>query len=378
MPSLASPARLLGVILAVLIMTAACASNPARLPVVDPGEAKGSDETVFIATTRTPSDDPAIRFGPGRGDDLYFAEAGVWVPHNREPGSVNLPSSRVNPAREFALTGFENLADGSDFISRIDEALAPIALDERRIFLFVHGFNTPFSDGLYLNAQVLNDFGIPGVGVHYAWPSAGRLPAYLYDRDSAQFARDGLAETLTMLADTQTMGITVLAHSMGALVTMEALRELSLRGRSDVLEKIDPVLLASPDIDFDVFRMQLASLDPPPQHLAVFSSSRDRALFLSQQLRGGGHPRIGSGAYRDELNALGVAVIDLSPIADGRGFINHTTFASSPTLMRLSSSGVLNDALMGESTHVRSTGIGVLTDLAAQIIYLPARALGER
>ena len=214
MPRTTFHTRLAGLLLMVAVLATACASNPARLPVVDPGEAKGSDQTVFVATTRTPSDDAAIRFGPGRGNDLYFAEAGVWVPHNREPGSVNLPSRHVNPAREFALTGFETLADGSDFVGRIDEALAPIALDERRIFLFVHGFNTPFSDGLYLNAQVLNDFGIPGVGVHYAWPSAGRLPAYLYDRDSAQFARDGLAETLTMLADTQAMGITILAHSM--------------------------------------------------------------------------------------------------------------------------------------------------------------------
>jgi esterase/lipase superfamily enzyme len=119
MSSSASPARLLGIVLAVLTMTAACASNPARLPVVDPGEAKGSDETVFIATTRTPSDDPAVRFGPGRGGDLYFAEAGVWVPHNRVPGSVNLPSRRVDPAREFALTRFETHADGSDQVGRI-------------------------------------------------------------------------------------------------------------------------------------------------------------------------------------------------------------------------------------------------------------------
>lgn len=46
--------------------------------------------------------------------------------------------------------------------------------------------------------------------------------------------------------------------------------------------------------------------------------------------------------------------------------------------MRLAASGVLSDALMGESTHVRSSGIGNLIDLAAQIIYLPGRRLHER
>ena len=378
MPSLDIRSRALILLLLVAGLTSACAYNPARMPVIDPGGAKGSVETVFIATTRSPAEDPSLHYGPGRGDGLSFAEAGIWVPHNREPGSVNLPSATPDPAREFALTGFEDVADLPELASRIDAGLAGLALDERQVFLFVHGYNTPFSDGLYLNAQILNDFGIPGVAVHYAWPSAGRLPAYLYDRDSAQFARDGLADTLIMLADTQAVRINILAHSMGALLTMEALRELSLRGRGDVVERIDPLMLASPDIDFDVFRTQLAALDPPPEHLAIFASARDRALLVSGSLRGGGHPRIGSGAFREELNALGVAVIDLSTLSDGRGFANHVTFASSPTLMRLSSSGVLTDALMGESTHVRSTGIGALTDLAARIIYLPARALGER
>jgi len=379
MPRITFHIRLAGLFLMVVTLAGACASNPARMPILDPGEAKGATETVFIATSREPVDDPELRFGPGRSPELSFAEAGVWVPHNREPGSVNLPSARPEPAREFALTGFSDLPDSTALAARMDDILVGLPMEERRIFLFVHGFNTPFSDGLYLNAQILNDFGIAGIGVHYAWPSAGQFAAYLYDRDSAQFARDGLADTLVMLAGTEATGITILAHSMGALVTMEALREVSLRGRADVLEKIDPLMLASPDIDFDVFRMQLATLDPVPAHIAVFASHRDRALFLSGQLRGGnGQPRIGSGAFRQELNELGIAVIDLSPLADGRGFANHTTFASSPTLMRLSSSGVLNDALMGEPTQVRSSGVGLLTDLAAQIIYLPARALGER
>lgn len=379
MPRTASFCRLAGLVLIVLTLAGGCASAPARMPILDPGEAKGATETVFIATSRQPVDDPDLRFGTGRSTALSFAEAGVWVPHNREPGSVNLPSATPDPAQEFALTGFSGLPDRAGLTARIDDILVRLPMDERRIFLFVHGYNTHFPDGLYLNAQILNDFGIAGVGVHYAWPSAGQFAAYLYDRDSAQFARDGLADTLTALAGTEATGINILAHSMGASVTMEALRELSLRGRADVVERIDPLMLASPDLDYDVFRAQLAGLDPAPEHIVVFASHRDRALYLSGKLRGGsGQPRIGSGAFRQELNDLGVTVIDLSPLADGRGFANHVTFASSPTLMRLSSSGVLNDALMGEPTQVRSSGIGLLTDLAAQIIYLPARALGER
>ena len=361
-----------------LALTTACTSNPARLPILDPGEAQGRIEEVFVATTRSLAEMPEQRFGPGRGNGLAFARAEVWVPFNREPGSIELPGRRPDPAREFALTAYEDMPDAGEFSSEINARLAELELGERNVFVFVHGFNTPFSDGLYLNAQILNDFGVPGVAVHYSWPSAGQMTAYLYDRDSAQFARDGLADVLAMVAQSDAVSVTLMAHSMGALVSMEALRQLSLEGRDAAVTRIDPVILASPDIDFDVFRTQLAALDPPPEHIALFVSSRDRALSLSTTLRGGGHPRIGTGANRDDLTGMGVAVIDLSGFRDGAGFANHITFASSPTLMQLAASGVLHDALMGEATHVRSTGIGALTDLAAQIIYLPARALGER
>jgi esterase/lipase superfamily enzyme len=360
-----------------LALATACAANPARLPVVDPGTDPGQTQTVFVATTRAPVADPMLRFGAGRSSELAFARAEVWVPHNREPGAIEPPGRTPDPGREFALADWELLPGQAVFSEQLDESLNAVAFPERDVFLFVHGFNTPFSDGLYLNAQILNDFGILGTAVHYSWPSAGRIPAYLYDRDSAQFARDGLAETLTLLAESETTSITILAHSMGSLVTMEALRQLSLSGRHDVLERIDPVILASPDIDLDLFRSQLDAIDPPPAHLAVFVSRRDRVLLLSDQLRGGQRTQLGMGAQRDVLTGLGVTVVDLSDIRDG-GFTHHRTFASSPTLMRLAASGMLNAALMGEAGKPRASGIGTLSDLAASIIYLPARALGER
>lgn len=374
------PSRLpvLAVLCALASLVTACASNPARLPLIDPEGVQGRVHDVYIATSRSPAEIPERRFGTGRGHQLAFAEASVWVPFNREPGSVELPRRHVDPERQFALTGYADIAGEAAFRAEINARLAELPPGERNIFLFTHGFNTPFSDGLYLNAQILNDFGVQGVAIHYAWPSAGQIPAYLYDRDSAQFARDDLARTLEIVAESDAVSITVLAHSMGALVTMEALRQLSLQGRADVITRIDPLILASPDIDFDVFRTQINAIEHPPEHVAIFVSSRDRALALSDTLRGGGHPRVGSGANREELNEMGVAVIDLSDLRDGVGFANHVTFASSQTLMQLSTSGVLSAALMGEPTHVRSTGIGALTDLAAQIIYLPARALGER
>ena len=363
--------------LAVLALATGCAASPARLPILDPGNAAGLVHPIYITTSRQPADDAGAHFGTERSLVLSFARADVWVPHNRLPGEIDYPARQTDPHTQFALTRWQDYDNATDFAGDLDQDLRQMRFAERDVFLFVHGFNTPFSDGLYLNAQIINDFGLQTAFVHYAWPSAGQFPAYLYDRDSAQFARDGLVETLILLAESEALRINLIAHSMGSMVTMEALRQLSLTGRQDVLARIDPVILASPDIDIDVFLAQLSAIDPMPEHLMVFVSARDRALQLSDSLRGGDNRQLGIGAQRDLLTELGATVVDLTELRDG-GFSGHTAFASSPTLMRMANTGVLATALIGVEAVPQDSGIGTLSDLAARIIYLPARALGER
>ncbi|MFY0637949.1 MAG: alpha/beta fold hydrolase [Maricaulis maris] len=359
-----------------LFTLTACTTAPAHLPIVPTHVAAGVSEPILIATTRASSEDPDIRLTPGRGE-LSFARADVWVPANRLAGEITHPSLPADPTREFALTGYQADLAPEAWSAMLDQHLSSMPLAERQVFVFVHGFNTPFSDGLYLNAQILNDFGVRTAAVHYAWPSAGHWPAYLYDRDSAQFARDGLVETLERVSDSPASSIILLAHSMGSMVTMEALRQLSLEGRADVLSRLDPVILASPDIDFDVFLNQLDAIDPPPAHLAVLVSDRDRVLALSDSLRGGHQSCLGIGRQRDALVERGIAVIDLSELRDGT-LLGHVDFATSETLMQLAASGALSEALNGEPGQARESGLGALADIAARIIYLPARALGER
>jgi esterase/lipase superfamily enzyme len=182
------------------LVVSACATDPARLPLIEPGSASGQRHAIHVVTSRTPATLEEDRFGPGRAETLSFALAEVWVPHDRLPGRIEHPGRRPDPHHEFALADWEDLPTAADFTRSLDARLEAIAFPEREVFLFVHGFNTPFSDGLYLNAQILNDFGVLNAAVHYSWPSAGQIPAYLYDRDSALFARDGLVETLTLLS----------------------------------------------------------------------------------------------------------------------------------------------------------------------------------
>src|SRR5580704_2423612 len=88
------------------------------------------------------------------------------------------------------------------------------------------------------------------------WPSRGSIFEYGYDRESANFSRDALEETLRRIARDPSVGeITVMAHSMCAWLVMESLRQMAIRdGR--VTAKVQNVILASPDLDVDVCATQ--------------------------------------------------------------------------------------------------------------------------
>jgi esterase/lipase superfamily enzyme len=84
----------------------------------------------------------------------------------------------------------------------------------------VHGFNNTMGEGVFRAAQTIRDFEIEGPTFHYAWPSRGAPLAYAADRDAALLARDGIERMLDDIRDAGARGIVIVAHSMGAQVTM--------------------------------------------------------------------------------------------------------------------------------------------------------------
>ncbi|MEL7485628.1 MAG: alpha/beta fold hydrolase [Pseudomonadota bacterium] len=238
----------------------------------------------------------------------------------------------------------------------------------------MHGYNVPYSNGVYRIGQMVEDFEADAVPVHYSWPSQGRTLGYLYDRDSVQFARDGFVNLLTQIAESDAESIFLMGHSMGALLVMEGLRSLAISGRDDVLQMISPLILASPDIDVDVFRGQMRFLIPKPDPFIVFVASNDGALRLSEKLRGG-HARVGEGRHIPALQAQGVAVIDLSDVELGDG-TQHSAFASSPTLIQIiRQARAAEETLLDADETQRRSPLEALGEFTSGLIYLPQRAL---
>ena len=274
-------------LVALSAIAAGCSSRPYGTLVVGPGAPDASQVDLLVATTRAPVvEPPGVMFGGSRGRGLDFADIVVSIPpaSARQPGDVPLPSSLPgNPERDFVILRAD----------RMDLAQAKANFDARirrtpgrRVLIFVHGFNTRFEEAVYRFAQIVHDARVNVAPVLFTWPSGGRLTDYVYDRDSAVYSRDALEVVLQALVkDPNVDSISILAHSMGNYLAIESLRQMSIRDRG-LSPKIRDVMLASPDIDVDVFRRQIAEIDagPRPAQFTMFIARDDRALGLSSFL----------------------------------------------------------------------------------------------
>jgi esterase/lipase superfamily enzyme len=322
---------LLRICLALFVVLAGACAPRGELALA-PGAVGGAPEPMLVASSRAPQ---GVGFGRAAGPGLSFARMTVSVPPDRVPGTVTFPRGPApDPRRDFLITDGTPIADSAAFIRTVNTALATRPANQREVFVFVHGFNTNFAEGLYRQAQMRHDFGAPGVSVHYAWPSAASLTAYATDREAALAARDDLERLIDLLTRTKATRIVLAGHSMGAFLVMEALRQKAIRDQAAGFAKLGTVVLMAPDIDVSVFRRQARLLAEQDVSIYIFTSSRDRALRFSALLRGSGN-RLGSLSDNGPIADLPVTVIDLTDVDDSPDALNHFKVATSPTMIAL-------------------------------------------
>jgi esterase/lipase superfamily enzyme len=202
----------------------------------------------------------------------------------------------------------------------------------------LHGLNNTYEDAVFRFAQIVHDSGAQVAPIMFTWPSRARLLDYVYDKESTNYSRTALENTFRYLAkDPNVKDITVLAHSMGTWLAMESLRQMAIRdGRVD--PKIVNVVLASPDIDVDVFARQFVELGDHRPKFTIFVSQDDRALSASR-LISGDVDRVGSidptkEPYKSKLELAGITVIDLTKVKT-EDSMRHGKFAESPEIVQL-------------------------------------------
>ncbi len=331
---------------------------------------------MLVATTRS---DKGVRagevFGGERGRGLSFADIHISIPPDgsRAVGDVQWPSSLPgNPQKDFITTHAERL-DQKQALAKFYARLK--STPHRHVLLFVHGYNTRFEEAVYRFAQIVHDSKTPALPLLFTWPSRGQLLAYTYDRESANYSRDALEAVLQHMAkDPAVSEISILAHSMGNWVTLEALRQMAIRDKR-IAPKIKNVMLAAPDVDVDVFRRQIAAIGEQRPPFTLFVSQDDKALAISQRVWGN-EARVGSvdptvEPYRSLFARSRVSVIDLTK-RQSSDSANHAKFATSPQVVRmigarLASGQALSDSQpgLGERVGLAATGAAKTVGSAA-------------
>lgn len=317
-------------------------------------------ETIYVATTRAVT--PQDVYTDGRARQTNYAEFKISIPPNHQPGQVEWPKGPPNPATSFTAVADEPL-DAAAFEQKIaaHDHGKPVEAT-----VFVHGYNTSFQEALFRFTQVTADSNLDAAAILFAWPSEAHVAGYVTDKDAVLYSRDQLVALLTMLAKKRSIAkVTVVAHSMGAWLMLEALRQLRLTGKTDVINRLH-VILASPDIDIDVFRAGIDVIGPMSPPMTLLVSRDDRALAISRRLAGNrmrvgalnvDDPRVEEAAEKAKLR-----IIDISSLKGSDSF-NHDRFVTLAALYPRIEAAEAN----GTGPDLRQTGAFVFNSVGTTL-----------
>lgn len=353
---------------------AACASTPRGLlqPVAS---VPGTDSVnMLAATTRAPSADAGVLFSGERGEGVSFRNIVVSIPPNREVGTIQLPRSVPgNPATDFVVTASTPVPK-----TKLVDWFRSTSGRSKRVFVFVHGFNTTFDRAVFRFAQLAHDADAHAAPVLFSWPSRGYLLDYSRDFDNASYSRSDLADLLEAAVASPSVGeVVILAHSMGSWPAVEAVRQIALR-RGGVTRKISNLILASPDLDVGVFRRQVEDMGPRRPQITLFTAQHDRALQASRFIARGATRLGGIDPTQEEYRRqfagqAGITVIDLSAVSAGDR-LNHDLFAASPDAVRLIGDRLLQGQVITDSdVPAPLAAAGLIGSAATLLVTAPIR-----
>ncbi|WP_158623202.1 alpha/beta hydrolase [Pseudorhodobacter sp. E13] len=304
--------------------------GPRSAIVVVPQTQGATVHEVLFATNRAPS---AQLFGAERSAQVSYGAVRVSVPPAHEPGRVEYPGEAADPQKHFGIVDARRAAEGAGFGALLAQQLATRAAKERRVTIFVHGYNNSFAEALYMNTQIIHDYQTRDIPLLFSWPSAGENLGYLQDRDSVLFSRSAFETVLDQVQASGVESFTIVAHSIGSQLVMEVLRQHAIRNGGAQWGKLAGVVLVSPDIDVEMFEQQAADMGSLPQPFVVVGSRNDQLLRFSGVLNGN-RLRLGTVEDTAVLTRAKAQVVSAS-FATRKLSANHTTAFSSPDMIAL-------------------------------------------
>lgn len=287
---------------------------------------------VYYATdrARTGSDAPADFYGGGRGE-LELGIAEVSIPGSHKPGRIETPSIwtldfREDPERHVVLAAVTP-GEPEEVFAAMRGHLS--ATGSTEAFVFVHGFNVPFSEAAQRTAQIAYDMNFDGLPILYSWPSRGSVLSYISDTAVVNLSGRRLSLFLEdVVASSGATRVHLIGHSMGNRALTDALELFALRHRGD-RPAFDQVLFTAPDLDAGLFAEMMRTIRPTARRATLYASDKDWALAVSRRLHGDA-PRAGQ-AGREIAGLAEVDSIDMTDV--GEDMLAHGYYANNPSAL---------------------------------------------
>lgn len=302
-----------------------------------PEELRSSDIEVLYVTDRAPesSNDVGPTYGHRRSRKTFYGTATVsfdpkvsWEQLVTDSGKrdrdhrYHLGISSIREAGQFLPIESRYSVDKGGLVMTseakeavIEEQKKFLRLVEARlekaptkdVYFLIHGVDNTFNDAVFRMAEIEHFVGRKGVPIAYTWPAGyGGMFGYFYDRESSEYTVGHLKIILMALASSEHVErIHIISHSRGTDVATTALRELNIASRARGEDptkawKIATLVLASPDLDADVFSQRgfAEGMFTLPGRIVIYGSKTDKLLGLSNWLFSG-RKRLGSFALDD-------------------------------------------------------------------------------
>ncbi|ABI93305.1 alpha/beta hydrolase (plasmid) [Roseobacter denitrificans] len=257
-----------------------------------------------------------------------------------------LAASR-HPVADPTLFGPDAAAADRAFAARINRQLA--ATKGGNLVIYVHGVRSDFSNPVLAAAELQHFAGYRNVFSAFAWPANSSLISYLQDTEEATGSAFLFRRYIQFLAaETNAKRIHIVAHSAGTRLVTEAIGQFGLeysRASNQQIKrelKLGKVILIGSDASPERIGTYLIDgADRIVDELTIYTSTRDRALRLSDALFGLGG-RLGQTTTTalpdyvqawlesfDDLYIIDVTDAEASNAANGHGYLRGSPWVSS-------------------------------------------------
>ena len=351
-----------------------------------PPERQNNKVDILFVTDREPkaTKNGSVQYGHVRSRSMAFGSCIVEIGKDiewdvlvensrtkRRSVSLSLKTNQTTEQARFPATPFSMIStdDGikldpkeveleKKIVGKLQEEIEKRleVTKHKEAFIYIHGFNNTFEDGMFVAAELWHFMGRRGVPIVYSWPSKRNIMSYAYDRESSEFTVFHFKQFLRVIAGCgELRKIHILAHSRGTGVAASAFRELVIaagasRGKDDrttespgrsarnVLGKTGNVILAAADIDMDVASQRLSAemAFMGAERVTIYLSREDKAINLAVWLFES-IGRLGELSLKllSKKQVKTLEIIDRIDFIDARvdsGFLGHGYFHSSPAV----------------------------------------------